>query len=413
MDFKLDLAKKYLIAVSGGPDSMALLDMCFKQTSKLVVAHINYKKRKSSDRDEQIVSAYCQQHRIPLFVSVVKEHSTGNFQNWAREYRYRFFNKIYHEQGCNCLLIAHQEDDYIETYLLKQQRDSYSENLAIQQSNHIFDMDIYRPLLKISKKNLEQYCLDNQLDYGIDESNLSDIYARNVMRKQVSKLTSEEREKLLCQIAREQALQNQENQRVQESYLNCLKGQVLSIKSLLSLAQDLQSKVLYKFIEKHSSIRSALISKGRLEDILTKLHTNKPGVSIILSSGEVIVRNYDDLVIAPPALKKDFSYTLGSFEEMETPEFKIQKSGPKMNGIYVEESDFPLTIRSYQNTDIIEINEGHKKVNRFFIDAKISLAQRKSTPLVVNNKNRIILISGFYQDIRRKRLQSNLFVLKC
>ncbi|MDD4584567.1 MAG: tRNA lysidine(34) synthetase TilS, partial [Bacilli bacterium] len=68
---------------------------------------------------------------------------------------------------------------------------------------------------------------------------------------------------------------------------------------------------------------------------------------------------------------------------------------------------------NYRENDIVSLKNGHKKVNRIFIDKKIKLLERQRIPIVVNNKNRIILISGIYRDVERKGLQSNIFVVKC
>ena len=84
-----------------------------------------------------------------------------------------------------------------------------------------------------------------------------------------------------------------------------------------------------------------------------------------------------------------------------------------MEGIYVSEDDFPLIIRNYRENDVISLKSGHKKVNRIFIDKKIKLLERRKIPIVINRKNKIILISGIYRDVERKGLQSNIFVVKC
>ena len=85
----------YLVAVSGGADSMALLDMLKNKQYKLIVAHINYKKRDSSDRDEEIVKKYCEKHNIMCYVDKPTQTNKGNFEEWARNARYTFFKKLY------------------------------------------------------------------------------------------------------------------------------------------------------------------------------------------------------------------------------------------------------------------------------------------------------------------------------
>ena len=84
---------KCVVACSGGPDSMALLDQLNKQGKDIVVAHVNYKHRDTADRDEKIVKEYCKKYDIPVRV-LYPVHEKGNFQAWARDVRYAFFEEV-------------------------------------------------------------------------------------------------------------------------------------------------------------------------------------------------------------------------------------------------------------------------------------------------------------------------------
>ena len=94
----LDKSKKYLIAVSGGADSMALLDMLKVSNYEIVVAHVNYKTRPTSDRDEQIVVNYCLKNHIICYTTNAVHNDKSNFEKWAREARYAFFKEITHQR---------------------------------------------------------------------------------------------------------------------------------------------------------------------------------------------------------------------------------------------------------------------------------------------------------------------------
>ena len=82
---------KYCVAVSGGCDSMTLLDKCVKKGLDVIVAHVNYQKRESAWRDEEIVRQFCEQNRVPFFVKYCPTVYKGNFQGYARKFRYDFF----------------------------------------------------------------------------------------------------------------------------------------------------------------------------------------------------------------------------------------------------------------------------------------------------------------------------------
>ena len=413
MQIQLDAHKKYLVAVSGGPDSMALLDMARKCGVALVVCHVNYKKRKSSDRDEKIVREYCHKYQIPCYVNCVTTHHQGNFQAWAREYRYDFFAEVYQKEHCDELLIAHQADDFLETYLSKKERHSGRFNPAIAVRSEVKGMAIYRPLLDHYKKELEQYCHDNDVSYGIDETNLQPLYHRNVIRAKLAQLDQSAKQALYEEAKHAQERLTHDLELAKQYYTKYSIGGELDVSKLLALQHPYQELVLSLFIAAQVGPQELQLSRGRIQDLLSKLKTNKKSFSNILSKQTVIERHYDRLVIKPFAKAEPFSYTLERFEPLQTPYFRVMAQGQPLEGIQVSPEDYPLTIRSYQLSDTVVINEGHKKVNRLFIDAKVPLSLRHTIPVVLNHQGEILLISGIYQEVRRKTLQSNVFVVKC
>src|ERR1700744_851053 len=114
----------YVLGVSGGPDSMFLLDKMRKLKYNLIVAHVNYKKRVSSDRDEKIVSDYCNRFKIKFFSFSPKNYEKGNFQSLARKIRYDFFFSIADIFSTKNIVIAHNFEDSLETYQLQLKRKS-------------------------------------------------------------------------------------------------------------------------------------------------------------------------------------------------------------------------------------------------------------------------------------------------
>ena len=112
-------------------------------------------------------------------------HESGNFQNWAREVRYQFFYEVMMKHQCDGVVIAHHEDDVIETYLFQKQRKMIPECFGIAEKTEIQGCPIFRPLLQMTKKNLIEYCDEHQVPYGHDETNDSDLYTRNRIRHQI------------------------------------------------------------------------------------------------------------------------------------------------------------------------------------------------------------------------------------
>jgi tRNA(Ile)-lysidine synthase len=143
---------KYIAAVSGGPDSMALLHKYRKRI--MVVCHVNYQKRDSAQRDMAIVENYCHKHGIKLQKLIVTKpiyekyyQQSKNFQNTARQIRYDFFVKVGHKFKIRKILIAHNKDDFIETSIMQLNRHSIALFLGIQKNAKYKDLQIYRPLI--------------------------------------------------------------------------------------------------------------------------------------------------------------------------------------------------------------------------------------------------------------------------
>ena len=122
----LDKSNKYVVACSFGPDSMALLDAAIKEKLDIVVAHVNYRKREEALFEQQALEKYCQDRNIKIYVlDLLGEKHTGNFQEWAREKRYQFFSEVVLKEDAYAVLVAHQEDDLIETYLMQKTRGNF------------------------------------------------------------------------------------------------------------------------------------------------------------------------------------------------------------------------------------------------------------------------------------------------
>ncbi|MGZ9414191.1 tRNA lysidine(34) synthetase TilS [Mycoplasma sp. 480] len=176
--------QRLLLAVSGGPDSIFMLNK-FKNKD-IVVAHVNYKKRETSDEDQTIVENFCKKYKIPFFVLTVSYDNyekIENFQNFARQIRYDFFKKIYKENNCNFLYIAHNKDDFFETIMLQKNKNKIVNYWGIKKKSQLFDMQIYRPLLfKYSKNKIEKILKNKNINFAIDYTNNLPIYERNKIR---------------------------------------------------------------------------------------------------------------------------------------------------------------------------------------------------------------------------------------
>ncbi|ADE19984.1 tRNA lysidine(34) synthetase TilS [Mycoplasma crocodyli] len=183
------LKNKYLIALSGGPDSMFLLNE-YSKNNNVVACFVNYNQREDSCVDEQIVSDFCKKNNIILYKLVLNkiDYQKGNFQDWARTKRFDFFKDIYDKECCDALLIAHHKDDFLESYYLQKNSSRLRITYGMKQKTFIYGMHVEKPLLfKYFKKQILEFNDKHNIPYAIDKSNFSDKYQRNIIRHKLDK----------------------------------------------------------------------------------------------------------------------------------------------------------------------------------------------------------------------------------
>jgi len=181
-------ADLYLIAVSGGVDSMLLLKLMQEQRLPIHVLHVNYNLRGTdSVADEKLVRKFCQTNKIPFtiksldFKSILKNEG-GNLQNEARKVRYNFFqSKLVKFQNAT-IVLAHHSDDQLETFYLQLFRNSGIAGLAgMKEQNNTY----LRPLLPFKKAELYQFAQELKIDWREDKSNAKNQYSRNRLRNEL------------------------------------------------------------------------------------------------------------------------------------------------------------------------------------------------------------------------------------
>ena len=403
MDFYLDTNKKYVIGVSGGPDSMTLLSLCVKHKIQVVVAHVNYQKRESAKRDEEIVKEFCLKHSLVCEV-LYPTYESGNFQGWARDVRYAFYKELCHKYNCDGILLAHHQDDVLETYLMQLERGSRVDYYGIRECRKFEDFMVYRPLLSFSRKDIMEYVIENNIPYGIDESNLSNDYRRNQIRHDVVEVASvEQRQEWLKQIS----LKNKEIE-CHMKELDAFVDDVWLIDDYRRGLENLRLDGLRYFFTRHNIVVDTY-RDVYLKELDTKILSGK-NFQEVLDEKFVLDVSYGVLRICERA--KEYAFVIHSLEEFKTSYFNVAFSGPSICGVYVTEDDFPLTIRNYKDGDSIELRFGHKRVSRWFVDRKIPLFERKVWPVVENKRKEVILVSQIGCNVTHYNAKYNLFVIK-
>lgn len=176
---------KILVAVSGGPDSISLLNILYKLKYNICVAHINHGLRENANIDEEFVLDFCNKKKIPCFIKKVnlKEMLNGmTTEEAGRKVRYDFFYEVMEKEKCTKIATAHNSNDNAETVLMNIIRGSGVSGLkGIEPIRE----NLIRPLIEITRKEIEQYCDENNLNPRHDESNDEPLYTRNKIRLKV------------------------------------------------------------------------------------------------------------------------------------------------------------------------------------------------------------------------------------
>lgn len=192
----MDIAVKpgtYVVAVSGGVDSMVLLDLLRQQPGlKLIVAHLDHGIRADSNFDRELVAHKAREYGLP-FVYHTANLGPGASEEEARKVRYEFLHKVRTASGAQAVITAHHHDDALETAVINMLRGTGRKGLSSLASTP----QVHRPLLHIEKEALRSYARDQGLVWREDTTNTDTRYLRNHVRHNIlAKFGPSDKEKL-------------------------------------------------------------------------------------------------------------------------------------------------------------------------------------------------------------------------
>lgn len=240
---------KYVVAVSGGVDSMVLLHLLIRRHPdlKLAVAHFDHGIRPDSVQDRKLVQAAAKELGLPFVYHEGKLGSDAS-EAAARQARYDFLHHVRQAGGAKAVITAHHQDDLIETMVLNLLRGTGRKGLCSLKSTDI----VKRPLLDKTKRQIRAYALVNKIDWREDSTNTDETYRRNYIRHQLlPKLTVAQRRQLV-ELARSA---HQNNQHLDAALINYLHSQPSSDKlsriSFVRLPHDIAKEVLASWLRAH------------------------------------------------------------------------------------------------------------------------------------------------------------------
>lgn len=406
----LDKDKYYVIGVSGGCDSMYLLDTLYKKGYHLFVAHVNYNYRNDSYKDYELVSDYCSDYGIPFYYKAFhhQDYEDGNFQDRARELRYNFYKEIYDLYHCDGLILGHHLDDHLESVYMQLQRHNTVHYLGIKEKSHVKDMLVLRPLMHMYKEDILECCHNSHIQYHDDYTNFETDFDRDKVRNLVLKnYTREQKEELLDKA-------NKHNQRIKELEIKVKPYYDLynadKIIYYYYIPKELRDIFLYLILR--DVMHPSLISYSLIQEIKHQIHSVKPNIQMNLPVNYLFIKEYDNIYIIDKDKIKGYYYQFNKFVPFGCEYFHLLDTGHINEGVYLSQEDYPITIRTMQEGDSIMTSSGTKKLSRLFINAKIPAIKRKTWPVVLNKDQTIILVPHIAKNIDYLTTKPNVFVIK-
>ncbi|WP_214763075.1 tRNA lysidine(34) synthetase TilS [Exiguobacterium sp. s146] len=387
---------KVLIAVSGGVDSVVLLDRLARSGTDIGVAHVHHGLRPESDEEYTFVEHLADQYGVP-FHGERLSFPNGGSQAVYREARYAFFKAVMREFGYTQLMTAHHADDQLETVLIQLQR-NVVEVTGIPERRPFAGGELVRPLLSEPKRELIAYAKRYGLEWREDASNATTDYLRNQLRHHVvpQLLASQPN---LVQVVTETARYQRELWRTR---YHQMEGWIEDNVQLEMKAFHVKSDELMRLrpIERYT-VGRLLSSRYEVEvgTALDRLLTSTQGSGHFDLEGPWQLRKQDGLlslqvtapsVLAPAPQEVTTFPARITFGAMSVTLDVVEGT----TGIPLEAIELPLVIRTVEPGDVMKLSVGTKKVARIFVDAKIPREKRPLVPLIVDATGRIIAIVG-------------------
>ena len=183
LDFSVIQNQKNLLAFSAGVDSSALFFLLLEQSIPFDIAIVNYNLRVQSKDEVFYAKNLASKYKKNIFLKETKIENISNFEKNARDIRYKFFDEIILENSYENLITAHQLNDKLEWFMMQLSKGAgLVELIGFNEFEQKENYKIYKPLLNITKKKLENYLKINNHKYFVDQSNFDEKYKRNYFR---------------------------------------------------------------------------------------------------------------------------------------------------------------------------------------------------------------------------------------
>ena len=415
-----------IIATSGGPDSMVLLTLLLavkkEKNLKLVCAHVNHKLRKESDDEAKMVKKYCEKENI-IFEYMIIDKYKGNTENYARAKRYEFFDKLIKKYASPYLLTAHHGDDLTETIMMRLIRGSSLKGYAgFSEITEKKGYKIYRPLITKTKTELLNYAKENNIPYAIDQTNDSDNYTRNRIRKYILPTLKKENKNVHLKFLEfsktiyetEEYFEKVLVKKIEKIY----QDNKLNVEIFLTEEPLIQKKLIHNILNDVYKDKINLINDNHVNNFLSTVKNKKPNIQINLPDNKILKKAYNYVWIEENKNYEEYDYilkdkvTLPNNHTIEIIDETTDHSNfvTKLNS---KEIKLPIHIRSKKYGDKLTLKglNKQKKLKDIFIDEKIPIDKRNSWPVITDDNDKIIWLPGLKKTKFDREKQRNYDII--
>ena len=409
-------AKRLLVAVSGGPDSVVLLDSLHREGFSVVVAHCNFHLRgEASDADAIFVRsladkyqvAYCQ---ADFDTEKVAEERKVSIEMAARDLRYEWFEQMADEYNCDLIAVAHNADDVVETFFLNLTRGTGLQGLSGMAE---LRGRIVRPLLQVSREQIMEYIAENELEYRIDATNLETVYTRNKIRHNVVSQLMEINPSFLETMANNMrfiaSAQGIVEAYAAEAYKHVVTEEGERIRFDLNRLREFEGvdTLLFLWLNRYGFGSDVVMQLYRsLNDIAGKqfysathrIVGGREYLECTMHNAECTMQNAEFTI-------DEKQFTINNpikleVNEVDIADFRLIKSA-NVACLDVDKLQYPLVLRRWKRGDwfIPYGMKGRKKLSDFFADKKMNLIEKERVWLLASGDD-IVWIVGHRVDAR-------------
>lgn len=401
---------KIIVGLSGGKDSMALLDILILLGYHCIAAHCNFHLRgNESDRDAEFVKSWCKKIDIPFIrmdfdTKDYAEDRKISIEMAARELRYEWFNVLYKQFEADAIAVAHQKDDSVETVLLNLIRGTGIKGLAGISSRNGY---VIRPLLCVSRTEVEDYIIKRDILFVTDSTNDLDIYMRNYLRLNI--------------IPKLEVLNPSVKESILRTSQNILEAEKIYSDSIRKLIEKIfiDNKINISLLKESVSPQSVLFellypygfSVSTISDIFKSIDST-PG-KVFFSDNYRLIKDrlyfILDQVTDEPNKNNELYLIEEGINEIKSPLHLVFRKdnmpvniNKNKNILYVDADklEFPLVIRKWQPGDwFIPLGmNGRKKLSDYFTDRKYSLKDKSEKWVILSGEDIVWVVNERLDD---------------